>query len=215
MTSDLTALVVLTAAVMAVPGPSVAFAVMQRIEGGPVIGVWGVLGLETGLLVHVTACVLGVSALVAASPAALLTLKVGGAAYLAVLGAQQILASRHVDAAGPATAAAPVLGVGAAGVSRSGRARAFRGGLLVDLLNPKTVIFVVALLPQFLVGDQDGWRPVLAGGVVVALGLAADLSWMVLAGWMWSARPSASRERWTHAVTGTAFLGFACVLAVH
>ncbi|MEO7420778.1 MAG: LysE family translocator [Ornithinibacter sp.] len=214
MGSDVMPLVVLTAMVMAVPGPSVAFAVTQRIQGGPAVGAWGVIGLETGLLVHVTACVLGVSALIAASPATLTAIKVGGATYLAILGGRQVMASRHADAVRPAAARRRTSG-GAGTTVRSGRGRAFRGGMLVDLLNPKTVTFVVALLPQFLQSDQGRWQPVLAGGIVVALGLAADLTWMLLAGWLWSDRPSARRERWTHAATGTAFLGFACVLAAH
>ncbi len=215
MGSEMMPLVLLTAMVMAVPGPSVAFAVTQRLQGGPAVGAWGVIGLETGLLVHVIGCVLGVSALIATSPATLTGIKVGGATYLAILGGRQVMASRHVDAVELATAAQRHTAGGSASTPRAERGRAFRGGLLVDLLNPKTVIFVLALLPQFVQSDQGRWRPVLAGGIVVALGLIADLTWMLLAGWLWSDRPSARRERWTHALTGTAFLGFACVLAAH
>lgn len=215
MVPDMATLVVLTAMVMAVPGPSVVYAVTQRLEGGAVVGACGVLGLEVGLLVHVSACVLGVSALVAASPSALLTIKVGGAAYLGVLGGRQILAGRRLGAPLPVVVTSGTVGSGGPGIPDRSRGHAFRGGLLVDLLNPKTVIFVVALLPQFLANDQSHWRPVLAGGTVVAIGLAADLTWMLLAGWLWSGRASARRERWTHLATGTAFLGFACVLAAH
>lgn len=215
MAPDMATLVVLTTMVMAVPGPSVVFAVTQRLEGGAVVGACGVLGLEVGLLVHVIACALGVSALVAASPSALLAIKIGGATYLAILGGRQFLASRTVDA-GPAVAVqASARRAGKLGTGGGARSNAFRGGLVVDLLNPKTVIFVVALLPQFLASGQGQWRTVLAGGVVVSIGLTADLSWMLLAGWLWKSEPSARRERWTHLVTGTAFLGFACVLAAH
>ena len=90
MDLDLLPFLAVTALVMAVPGPSVLYAVTQRLEGGRTAGVAAVLGLETGLLVHVLAACLGVSALIAASPPTLTALRYAGAGYLVLLGVRQL-----------------------------------------------------------------------------------------------------------------------------
>ena len=87
---DLLPFLAVTALVMAVPGPSVLYAVTQRLERGRTAGVAAVLGLETGLLVHVLAACLGVSALIAASPSMLSGLRFAGAGYLVLLGLRQL-----------------------------------------------------------------------------------------------------------------------------
>jgi threonine/homoserine/homoserine lactone efflux protein len=88
-----------TAVVMLVPGPSVLFAVTQRLRSGPAAGAFAVLGLESGFAIHVAAACIGVSGLIAASDTLLRVLQVGGATYLAWLGIR--LLRQGDDAVGP------------------------------------------------------------------------------------------------------------------
>lgn len=104
-------------------------------------------GICTGLLVWIALSMAGVAALLSASALAFTVLKLAGAVYLVVLGVQAILASRHVpssDATGTLPATQPV-----------GGRRAYRQGLLSNLLNPKVGVFYTSFLPQF-VAPGDG-----------------------------------------------------------
>jgi threonine/homoserine/homoserine lactone efflux protein len=124
-----------TLALLAVPGPSVLYVVARTIEQGRTAGLISVLGLETGALIHVAAAAAGLSALVASSPAAFAVLRYGGAAYLLWLGVRT-LRRRRADAGEP--------------LAPASRARLFRDGVMVDLLNPKTALFFLAFLPGFV-----------------------------------------------------------------
>ncbi len=188
-----------TGLVMAVPGPSVLYAVTHRLRSGPAAGAFAVLGLESGLALHVAAACLGVSGLIAASDTLLRVLQVGGAAYLGWLGIR-LLAQRG-DLPRPDAAAVP----------RGGLAGVYLGGLLVDLLNPKTVLFFVAVLPQFVdagAGSVPGQSAAL-GGVVVALAVLVDGGYAVLAGRAVRHGIPASVQRWGRWASGSAF----CTLA--
>jgi threonine/homoserine/homoserine lactone efflux protein len=126
-----------TLALLAVPGPSVVYVVTRTLEQGRRAGLVSMLGLETGALVHVALSALGVTALLAASIWAFVVVKYAGATYLVVLGLRQL---RRQAVPASETADAP-------GTSY---ARLFRAGVLVDLLNPKTGLFFLAFLPQFV-----------------------------------------------------------------
>lgn len=159
-----------TLAVLLVPGPSVVYVCTLSVEQGRRAGLWAVAGLETGLLVHVLAASLGLSALVADRPGVLLALKVGGAAYLAVLGIRRLRAVRTEAVRLP--------------VARtSSAARIYGSGFVVDVLNPKTVLFLVALLPQFVDparGDVRG-QALLLGSAVVLLAVVCDGAYALMA----------------------------------
>src|SRR6478735_703473 len=99
--------------------------------------IWGILGQQTALIVHIAIVALGVGVLVASSPIAFNVIRYAGAAYLVYLGIRQMLAKPTVDsvddddetdAPGPAPAAAP-----------ESRWSMFRRGLWVNLLNPKAI----------------------------------------------------------------------------
>src|ERR687897_1118091 len=79
-----------TAALLLVPGPSVLFIVARTLEHGRRGGLVSMLGVETGALLHVLAATVGLGALVAASPGALLALKFAGAAYLLWMGVRAL-----------------------------------------------------------------------------------------------------------------------------
>jgi threonine/homoserine/homoserine lactone efflux protein len=142
-----------TLALLVVPGPSVVYVVARSLEHGRTAGLMSMLGLETGALLHVGAAAGGLTALLASSPWAFTALRYVGAAYLISMGIRQFLQRHH--------------GAALEGISTSpSKLRLFRDGVLVDVLNPKTGLFFLAFLPQFV----DPTRGAAAGQILV-LGL--------------------------------------------
>ena len=128
------------AALLAVtPGPGLFYVAARSLAGGRSEGIASSLGTGLGGMVHVVAGSVGVSALVLASAEVFTALKLVGAAYLAWLGLRTILAARRDAAA-----------AGQAGVPPTGVRRAFREGVMVEALNPKTAAFFLAFIPQFV-----------------------------------------------------------------
>lgn len=138
------------AVAMLIPGPDTFVVLRTSLADGPRAGTWAAAGSATGNLVWGSTSVLGVAALLAASATAFATLKLAGAAYLAVLGVQALLAAARGDA----------LAGGAAEQDALSRAVAFRRGLVSDLLNVKAGLFWTALVPQFLAADAGALLPV-------------------------------------------------------
>ena len=177
-----------TLVLLLVPGPSVLFIVARTLEHGRRGGLTSMLGVESGALLHVLAATVGLGALVAASPDALLVLKLSGAAYLVWMGVRTLR-----GAAQEATPAA------------SGKL--YRQGLVVDALNPKTAMFFVAFLPQFI--DPTGnvaLQTLVLGLIFVALATLTDTAYALLA--------STIRTKHLSKVAGTAYLGLAGTLAI-
>lgn len=126
------------------PGPDMTLFLSRTLAGGPRLGLAAMFGASTGLVVHALLAGFGLSALIAASPAAFLAVKVVGAGYLLVLAYQAL---RHGSALSVAA--------GAAGAPPSVRAT-YLTGLGVNLTNPKVIMFFVTFLPQFVAaGDPD------------------------------------------------------------
>lgn len=156
-------------ALLVTPGPSVLYIVARSLDQGRRAGLVSVAGIGLGTLGHVAAATLGVSALVASSATLFTVVKLVGAGYLVWLGVQRML-GRGVG--GPAVTGAPM---------RMGAV--FRQGALVNLLNPKTALFFLAFLPQFV----DTTRPVAPqlltlGLVFTALAVSSDSLFALLAG---------------------------------
>jgi threonine/homoserine/homoserine lactone efflux protein len=186
---------------IAVPGPSVLFVVGRSISLGRRGGLLSVLGNALGMAVHVAAVAVGLGALVAGSAPLLTAVKVLGAGYLVLLGVQAI---RHRARA----AAVPV-------VPGDGR-RVLRQGFLVGVSNPKSVVFLAAVLPQF-VDRAAGAVPLqlaLLGAVFLVLAVLSDSVWALLAGTarQWLAR-SPKRLRRLDATGGVLMIGLGGVLA--
>jgi len=167
---DLTQLALFSAAALLLaftPGPGLFYVAARTLAGGRAEGMASSLGTGLGGTAHVVAGALGVSALVLASAELFTALKLIGAVYLAWLGFRTIVAARE-DAreAGQAAATPPV------GVSR-----AFREGVLVEALNPKTAAFFIAFVPQFVdpAKRNVAMQFVLLGLVSVALNTIADI----------------------------------------
>jgi threonine/homoserine/homoserine lactone efflux protein len=163
--------VFLTAAVILAltPGPGIFYVLARSLQGGRRIGLTSAFGTALGGLVHVTAAALGLSALLATSALAFSVVKYAGAAYLLYLGIRTLLLRE----------APPVTVAGPPAVAR----RAFYQGIATEVLNPKTALFFLAFIPQFI--NPHGLVVVqflLLGAISVLLNTSADLLVVTLAG---------------------------------
>ena len=150
------------------PGPGIFYVAARTLAGGRAEGFSSSFGTGLGGLVHVAAGAIGVSALVMASAEAFTMLKLAGALYLVWIGVKSIREARRPFEARPVT---------------TGAARAFREGIVVEALNPKTAAFFLAFLPQF-VDPSAGpvWLQFLLLGLIsVVLNTAVDVVVAVLA----------------------------------
>jgi threonine/homoserine/homoserine lactone efflux protein len=170
-------------ALAVVPGPAVLYIVAQSVDQGRFAGLVSALGIGTGGLVHVVAATIGLSSLLASSATAFTVVKYAGAAYLV----------------GDESARPP-----------RARRRIFRDGVVVNVLNPKTALFFLAFLPQFV--DPDAGAAPLQilglGLLFVAIAFCSDSVWALAAGtlgsWLKRSRWYLGVKRW---VTGTVFVG--------
>jgi threonine/homoserine/homoserine lactone efflux protein len=166
--------------VIIIPGPSVLFVVGRALACGRRVAVLTVVGNALGEYVQVIAVAIGVGTLAEQSVAVFTAMKLLGGAYLIYLGVKTFRERRSLAAA----LAAPV-------APRSDR-RAFWEGWTVGVTNPKTVVFLAAILPQF-VDRAAGAVPaqiLLLGAVFAAIAVASDTIWAVAAGGvrLWFAR---------------------------
>jgi threonine/homoserine/homoserine lactone efflux protein len=185
--------------VIAIPGPSVLFVVARALGSGRRVAVLSVLGNAAGEYVQVIAVALGIGALVQQSVAAFTVLKLVGGCYLIYLGIRTFRQRRSLVGA----LAAPL-------EARSDHA-SFAQGFTVGATNPKTVVFLAAILPQF-VSRSGGHIPgqiLLLGLVFAAIAVLSDTIWALLAGAFrsWFARSPRRLEL----VGGVGGLGIAAV----
>ena len=150
------------------PGPGIFYVAARTLAGGRAEGTASSFGTGLGGMVHVLAGSLGVSAIVLASAELFTALKLLGAAYLVWLGFRTFQAARRE--------AATVLSGGAV-VPPVGPRRAFREGVLVEALNPKTAAFFLAFIPQFVDpgAGHVALQFVVLGSVSVTLNTLADI----------------------------------------
>ena len=157
-------------AILLVPGPAVLYVVTRSIEMGRAGGIASVAGITTATAAYVVLATAGLSSLVIASAAAFDVVKYAGAAYLVFLGVRRLL-GRGLDE----EAEEPV--------PRT-RRRAYSQGFLVNLTNPKMIVFVFALLPQFV--DPNASRPwlqtLVLGLSFTVLAFLSDCAYALAAG---------------------------------
>jgi threonine/homoserine/homoserine lactone efflux protein len=190
-------------ALLAIPGPAVLYVVTRSIEMGRAGGVASVAGITTGTIVYVGLATAGLSSLVLASKTAFDGVKYVGAAYLIVLGARRLL-----------TRADGVVEEEA--VPRT-RRRAYTQGVVVNLTNPKTIVFIFAFIPQFVDPNaRHVWLQVLVLGLSFALlGFLSDNVYALAAGAvadkLRGSRKIARFERW---FGGSILIGLGIAAAV-
>lgn len=157
-------------ALLAIPGPAVLYVVSRSVDQGRTAGLASVGGIFTGTLVHVTLATAGLSSLVLASRAAFDAVRYVGAAYLVYLGLRRLLTR----------------GAEAALEHRPPRTlrTLYTQGVVVNLLNPKTIVFIFAFIPQFVdVNAGHVWlQIVLLGGTFAVLGFVSDSCYAFVAG---------------------------------
>ncbi|CAN5685718.1 LysE family translocator [soil metagenome] len=167
--SSWTVFVVAAIVLLVTPGPSVLYIIGRSLDEGPRSGLVSVAGIGLGTLGHVLAATLGISALLSSSALAFSIVKYAGAAYLLWIGIRRLLSH---DAPGPRTALVP-----------QNAWATFRQGAMVNLLNPKTALFFLAFLPQFVDPERAVAPQMLALGLTfTALGVSSDSCFALLAG---------------------------------
>ncbi|MCW3012883.1 MAG: hypothetical protein JWO90_3287 [Solirubrobacterales bacterium] len=191
-------------ALVVLPGPDTALTLKHAVMGGRAPAVQTALGSCVALLAHVIAAGLGLSAILGQSATAFTVVKLAGAGYLAYLGLRLILARSQT----PGELAEPVAGAGKRAASP------FRQGLLCGLLNPKSALFFLTFLPQFLDPAHSVAGQLLVLGPLTVLIAAA---WLVIViGLASQARGLAGRPRAQEILQrlmGTAFVVIATRLA--
>ena len=183
------------------PGPGMLYVLARTMAGGRREGALSSLGTCAGGMVHVVAAATGLSLVLAASATAFAVVKYAGAAYLIYLGLRMVIASKtseHVEL--PATRRSP-----------------FWQGIATEVLNPKTALFFLALIPQFVDRHHGAvlGQFLLLGTVSVTLNTSADLIVTLLAAPIGARlRASAVLRQRQRMATGFTLIGLGAYVAV-
>jgi threonine/homoserine/homoserine lactone efflux protein len=183
------------------PGPGMLYVLARTMAGGKKEGVLSSLGTCAGGMIHVVAAATGLSLALAASATAFAVVKYAGAAYLIYLGLRMVIESKtseHIEF--PTT-----------------RRNPFWQGIATEVLNPKTALFFLALIPQF-VDRQHGsvlWQFLALGTISVTLNTSADLVVTLLSAPIGARlRASALLRRRQRMATGFTLIGLGTYVAV-
>jgi threonine/homoserine/homoserine lactone efflux protein len=156
-----------SAALAVVPGPAVTYIVMHSVDKGRRAGLASAAGVASGGLVHVAAATVGLSALIASSATAFTVVKLVGAVYLIVVGVRRIVGGDDSEQVQAPPAPMSLI---------------YRQGVIVNVFNPKTALFFLAFLPQFV--DRGSSVPpqvAVLGLTFAAIAFASDCLYALLA----------------------------------
>ena len=201
----LIAFLVTTAIFAFIPGPAMLYAAARTLAGGRWSGLMATLGIHIGCYAHIVAAATGLSILFHAVPVLYMAVKLAGAAYLIWLGVSMFRARTNLEDDAPLPA------------PKSGR-RAFIESVMVEVLNPKTAIFFMAFLPQFI--DASAGAPVwlqfvVLGMIVNFMFSFADIVCVVLASTVTARLKRSSRvQRLTQRTGGAILVGLGAHLAL-
>ena len=186
-----------------IPGPATLLTVTRAASSGTKVGLATGAGVAAGDVVHTFTAIVGISAIIAASAVLFSIIKYAGAAYLVYLGIRAILEK----ASEPFVSRAIPISAG----------QAFRQAILAELLNPKTALFFLAFLPQF-VRPQNGsvvFQLTVLGVIFVLLGLVSTGIYAVSAGNLGNfLRRNPSVLEWQGKVVGTIYCALGIRLAL-
>jgi threonine/homoserine/homoserine lactone efflux protein len=194
-----------TASIFAfIPGPAMLYAAAQTMARGRRSGLMASLGLHLGGYAHIIAAAFGLSVLLAAVPLLYTAVKLCGALYLVWLGISLFRSGSRETAP--------------TGIDTSAGKQSFLQSVTVEMLNPKTAMFYLAFLPQFI--SPDAAIPVTAqfiilGTIVNLMFSAADLVAVILAGMVMARmRRSGSIQRWLQRIGGSILVALGVELAI-
>ena len=199
---DLSTLIAYIAVVLGfvfIPGPATLLTIARATSSGTKVGIATGAGIAAGDIFHTVMAMLGISAIIATSATLFSIVKYIGAAYLVYLGIRAIIEKTPADPA-----------AGALAISAD---KAFRQAVLTEVLNPKTALFFLAFLPQFVRPENGTVMLQLAvlGIVFVVLGLFSTIVFAVSAGRLGSfLRRNPTVMKWQGKVVG----GIYCALGV-
>ena len=181
------------------PGQDTFYIVGRSVTQGRRAGVFAVAGIVSGCLVHTLAAAFGLSAILATSARAFGLVKLAGAAYLVYLGIGLLIDRSRLLSRQPHTSS-----------SDDSMWAIFRGGFLSNLLNPKTALFFLSFLPQFVSPAADS--RVMAFLILGAVFIFNGTWWCLFL--VWSASAMSARLRssdrasvWLRRATGALFIG--------
>ena len=197
---SLSAYVVLTAILVVTPGASTAVVVRNVLSGGRAAGLAAACGIAVANTTWAVAAGLGVTALLARAPTVFAAIRIGGAAYLAVLGLRALGRAWRGSGDSMTTRATATAG--------PDRRAAFREGVATNLLNPPIATFYIAVVPSFLATPAPG-RFALLASIHIGLALLCHTAWALgfdALGTVWT-RPAARRG--VDAAVGVALLALA------
>ncbi|MBG6215121.1 MAG: LysE family transporter [Cryobacterium sp.] len=186
------------------PGAGAINTMSNAINSGFRRSIWGILGQQAAIVIHIVIVALGVGLLVASSPLAFNIIRYAGAAYLVYLGIRQFLAKPGLDAESVHA------------LRNEPRWSMFRRGLWVNMLNPKAIVFFLAFLPQFIRVDQPMLPQYLIAAATVIV-IDVLVMWFFFAGTAHSFQRftrNAHGQRVLNRIFGVLFIGVGVLLAV-
>jgi len=187
---------------LVVPGPSVLYIVARSVDQGRAAGIVSALGVQVGSLVHVAAAALGLSAILMSSAEVFTVVKYLGAGYLVYLGVRKLTERQTFAAPGS--------------MPRERLSRIFMQGVVVNVLNPKTALFFLAFLPQF-VSPAKPLVPqlVLLGSICVTLNTIVDVVAVFAAARLLKSKAArTARARLLTRVSGVTMISLGAYLAL-
>ncbi|MEL7181412.1 MAG: LysE family translocator [Pseudomonadota bacterium] len=182
-----------------IPGPATLLTVARATTSGTKVGIATGAGITAGDFIHTIMAVVGISAIIAASATLFTIVKYLGAAYLVYLGLRAIFEKTNVD-----------LGQGRLPITAS---QAFRQAILAELLNPKTALFFLAFLPQFVTPEAGNTvlQLTIFGLIFALIGFFSTIVYSVAAGGLGNfLRRNPTVLKWQGKVVGTIY----CALGV-
>lgn len=185
------------------PGPAVLYIIARSIDQGRLAGFVSVLSIESGNSVHVLAASLGLSAILMSSALAFTIVKYLGAAYLIYLGIRRLLSRDQ--------------GHEIARVQNQSLRRIYSQGVLVAVFNPKTALFFLAFLPQFVdpSADSVSLQLLTLGSLFVMMAIVTDSMYALLAstagGWLKKNHSFLRADRY---IVGSVYIGLGVTAAI-
>jgi threonine/homoserine/homoserine lactone efflux protein len=186
-----------------IPGPATLLTMARAASSGTKVGIATGAGIAAGDIIHTCMAIVGLSAIIATSALLFSIVKYAGAAFLIYLGVRAMLDKAPIELNG----AAPAIGAG----------RAFRQAVLTEVLNPKTALFFLAFLPQFVRPEHGAaaFQLAILGVVFVLLGLLSTVVFAIGAGRLGNLlRRHPAVVKWQGKVVGTIYCAVGVRLAL-